>query len=68
MQLRKYVEKHQEFNPVEYFTSLSYDQKFIAMVVKSLEGTPRITPGKDREEEGQVNIQDKIQKLKKKFQ
>lgn len=47
--MRKYVEKHPEFAPVEYFTSLNYDQKFIAMVVRSLEGTQRLTPAKDRE-------------------
>lgn len=66
-QLRKYVEKHPEFAPVEYFTSLNYDQKFIAMVVRSLEGTQRLTPAKDREET-QENVQEKIQKLKRKFQ
>lgn len=49
VQLRKYVEKHPEFSPVEYFTSLNYDQKFIAMVVKSLEGTSRLTPSKQTE-------------------
>jgi hypothetical protein len=49
-QLRKYVEKHPEFVPVEYFTSLNYDQKFIAMVVRSLEGTQRSVPSNEREE------------------
>jgi hypothetical protein len=38
------------------------------MVVKSLEGTSRLTPAKEKEEQGPENIQDKIQKLKKKFQ
>jgi hypothetical protein len=27
-----------DFNPVEYFTSLNYDHKFIQMVMNSLEG------------------------------
>ena len=38
------------------------------MVVKSLEGTSRLTPAKEKEDQGPENIQDKIQKLKKKFQ
>lgn len=38
------------------------------MVVKSLEGNKSLTPSKEREEQNQENIQDKIQKLKRRFQ
>ena len=36
--LKKYTEKHAEFNAEEYFTSLNYDKKFIQMVVGALDG------------------------------
>jgi hypothetical protein len=56
--LKKYIQVHPEFSPIEYFTSLNYDQKFIHMVVNTLEGNnkARRTPGKDgRGEEASQN-------------
>ena len=37
-QLKKYIEAHPNFSPYEYFTSLNYDQKFIAMVIRMIDG------------------------------
>lgn len=42
-----------DFSPIEYFTSLGYDQKFIAMVMNGLEGKERKTPRKDTKEGSQ---------------
>jgi len=42
--LKKYIETHPNFNPYEYFTSLNYDQKFIAMVIKAIEERPETRP------------------------
>jgi hypothetical protein len=36
-QLKKYIIQHPEFSPLEYFTSLNYDQKFISMVIGALD-------------------------------
>lgn len=47
LHLKKHCQMNQNFSPVEYFTSLGYDQKFIAMVMNSLEGKGRKTPRKD---------------------
>ncbi len=70
-QLKKYIAQHPEFSPLEYFTSLNYDQKFISMVINAIDGLPsRKTPLKDERpsEQNSENIQDKIKKLKQKFQ
>jgi hypothetical protein len=47
LHLKKYSQMNQDFSPIEYFTSLGYDQKFIAMVMNGLEGKERKTPRKD---------------------
>lgn len=69
VQLKKYIENHPNFSPYEYFTSLNYDQKFIAMVIKTLDGiqNQRLTPSKIKEEAG-TNIHDKIQQLKQRYE
>lgn len=36
--LKKYVEMNPDFSPLEYFTNLNYDHKFINMVMSALEG------------------------------
>lgn len=38
LHLKKYCQMNQDFSSIEYFTSLGYDQKFIAMVMNGLEG------------------------------
>lgn len=71
-QLKKYISLHSEFNPLEYFTSLNYDHKFISMVISAIDGPKpqtRKTPLKDEKgEQTSENIQEKIKKLKQKFQ
>jgi len=34
--MKKYLNKNSDFSIQEYFTSLNYDHKFIAMVMRSL--------------------------------
>ena len=73
---------HGQFNPVEYFNSRGFDQRFIMMVMNSLEGrVVKRTPTKRelRDEKSQnskradrsadnTNIQEKIKKLKMRFE
>ena len=66
--LKKYTEKHPEFNAEDYFTSLNYDRKFIQMVIGSLDGRRSIMRGSSREQEAPESIQDRIKRLKERFQ
>ena len=66
--LKKYTEKHPEFNAEDYFTSLNYDRKFIQMVIGSLDGRRSIMRGNSREQEAPESIQDRIKRLKERFQ
>ena len=50
--LKKYTERHPEFNPEEYFTSLNYDRKFIQTVIGALDGRRSMMRGSSREQEG----------------
>lgn len=36
LHIKKYCQMNQDFSPIEYFTSLGYDQKFITMVINGL--------------------------------
>jgi hypothetical protein len=69
-QLKKYTEKHPEFNAEEYFTALNYDRKFIQMVVGSLDGRRSVMRGNSREQQQEApeSIQDRIKRLKERFQ
>ena len=71
-----------QFNPVEYFNRRGFDQRFIMMVMNSIEGrVVKRTPTKRelRDEKSQnskrgdkstdnTNIQEKIKKLKMRFE
>lgn len=72
-----------EFNPVEYFTSRSFDQKFITLVMTALdprkskrtptkrelrEGKSQNRKGDDKDKNsGDSNIQDRINRLRMRF-
>jgi hypothetical protein len=68
--LKKYTERHPEFNAEEYFTSLNYDRKFIQMVIGSLDGR-RVNArasSREQQQEAPESIQDRIKRLKERFQ
>ena len=66
--LKKYTERHPEFNAEEYFSSLNYDRKFIQMVIGSLDGRRSMMRASSREQEAPESIQDRIKRLKERFQ
>lgn len=67
-ELKKYTEKHPEFNAEEYFTSLNYDRKFIQMVMGSLDGHRKsMTRNDNSRQEAPESIQERIKRLKERF-